>query len=399
VEQVVVVGASLAGLRAMQTLRSSGYRGGITCIGAERHEPYDRPPLSKQLLAGEWTEDRIVLRGPADAAELAIDYRLGMPAIGLDLEARTVLLEDGSDVAFDGLIIATGSEPRRLPGQPDDARIVMLRTLDDALAIRAATAQGGARVVVIGAGFIGLEVAATVRQLGNEVTVLEGLPAPLVRGLGADMGNLVGGLHRERGVELRCGVTVAAIEPDGVELASGERVPADLIVVGIGVRPATQWLEGTGLELRDGIVCNAALNAGAPLVYAAGDVVRWYNAAVGEEVRIEHWTNAAEQGAAAAANLLAESRGEAGTPFSSVPFFWSDQYEHRLQFVGTSAEHDEVAVVVGSATERPLLAMYRRGDRLAGAFGLDAVRLLMPYRRLLAAGMSWHDALARAAGS
>ena len=220
--QVVVVGASLAGLRAVETLRSGGYEGGLTVIGAERHMPYDRPPLSKRLLSGEWEPDRIALRKPDDVGSLDAEWRTGVSAVGLDTQARRVALSDGSSVAYDGLIMATGATARRLPDQDQHGHVVELRTLDDALTPRNRIIDGAKRVVVIGAGFIGLEVAATAHQLGNEVLVLEGGPAPLMRALGSEMGAAVAAVHGDRGVEIRCNVTVDGFAPGGVLLDGGD---------------------------------------------------------------------------------------------------------------------------------------------------------------------------------
>ena len=199
-ERIVVVGGSLAGLRAVESLRTGGYSGELIVVGAETHRPYDRPPLSKKLLAGEWEPDRIELRKPDDLDSLGVTWRLGAPATGLDVDARRLTVADGSEIAFDGLVIATGSAPRRLPGQADWPHVVELRTLDDALELRARLREGTARVVVIGAGFIGLEVAATARRLGNSVVVLEGAPAPLIRGLGAGMGTACAAIHADNDV-------------------------------------------------------------------------------------------------------------------------------------------------------------------------------------------------------
>jgi len=396
VEHIVIVGASLAGLRAAETLRTAGFPGRITIIGSEIHHPYDRPPLSKKLLAGEWEAERIALRRLDEAEPLQVDWRLGVAATSLDLDRRVVTLADGSDIGFDALLIATGASARRLPGQPDSPNVLTMRTLDDALAMRQLVVGGGHKVVVIGAGFIGLEVAATTRQLGNHVVVLEGLPAPLIRGLGAEIGAVVGEVHADHGVDLRCNVRITSVETDGVTLEGGERIDADVIVVGIGVSPATDWLEGSGLELRDGVVCDATLNTGVPGIYAAGDLARWHNDLFDEEMRVEHWTNAAEQGALAALNLIAEWRGEQPQPYSAVPFFWSDQYDRRLSFLGRSSDHDEVQIVAGSKAARELVALYRRGDRLHGAFGLNSNRPLMAYRTLLRQRVSWDEALAHA---
>jgi NADPH-dependent 2,4-dienoyl-CoA reductase/sulfur reductase-like enzyme len=387
--RVVIVGASLAGLRAAETLRQRDHDGEVVVIGAEHHRPYDRPPLSKKLLAGEWEPDRIHLRRPDTFDDLDVDWRLGVEATGLRLDDRTLALADGSDIGFDALIIATGASPRRLPDQERVAGVHVLRTLDDALGLRADIADGGRRVIVIGAGFIGLEAALTTHARGNEVTVLEGAPAPLVRGLGAEMGALIGGLHSERGIDLRCGVRIAEIEEGAVRLDDGTRLPADVILVGIGVDPATGWLEGSGLEIRDGIVCDATLLAmttgggAASRVYAAGDVARWRNPLFDQEMRVEHWTNAAEQGARAAENLLAVERGEPAEAYAPVPFVWSDQGDLRLQLVGRPSADDDVEIVAGSVGEGKLLALYGRAGRLRGALGINAPRWVMPMRKLL----------------
>ena len=396
-ERIVVVGGSLAGLRAVESLRAGGYDRELIVVGSETHRPYDRPPLSKKLLAGEWEPDRIELRKPDDLDSLGITWRLGAPATGLDVDGRRLMIADGTEISFDAIVIATGAAPRRLPGQADWPHVVELRTLDDALDLRARLRAGDARVVVIGAGFIGLEVAATARRLGNTVTVLEGAPAPLIRGLGAEMGAGCAEVHADHGAEIRCGITVTSIVAGGVVLGDGELVPADVIVVGIGVAPVTEWLAGSGLEVRDGIVCDAMLNAGAPGVYAAGDVVRWPNLLFDEEMRVEHWTNAAEQGAAAATNLLAEARGEPGEPYAPVPFFWSDQYDRRIQFLGRAAPDDDVLVVSGSIEERSFIALYGRGGRLRGVLGMNLPRLVMKFRPLLAQRAAWDDGVALAA--
>ena len=402
-DRVVVVGASLAGLRAAETLRSEGFAGEVVVVGAEQHRPYDRPPLSKKVLAGEWEPDRIHLRQPESFDELDVEWRLGVAATGLDPEDGVLHLSDGTDVSFDGCIIATGAACRRLPEQGRHAHVHELRTLDDAMRLRAELVVGDRHVVVIGAGFIGLEVAATAKQLGNRVTVLEGAPAPLIRGLGAEMGAAIGAMHADRGVDLRCDVQVDRLHEEGVLLADGELIGADVVVVGIGVVPATAWLDDSGLELRDGVVCDETLNARGvdgeprPGVYAAGDVLRWPNRLFGEEMRVEHWTNAAEQGAAAARNLLAVSRGEEPEEYAPVPFFWSDQFDIRIQFLGSSSPDDEVAVAAGSVTDGRFLALYRTGDHLHGALGVNAPRWVMKMRGSLAAGASWADALAVAA--
>jgi 3-phenylpropionate/trans-cinnamate dioxygenase ferredoxin reductase subunit len=391
-EHVVVVGASLAGLRAAETLRSLGFAGTLTVVGSEAHLPYDRPPLSKKFLAGEWEADRIALRRPESLGELQLTLRLGVAAVALDTTARRIELADSTHLGYDGLIIATGAATRTLPGQPDWAGIHAVRSLDDALALRQdlSTPRAEAtRVVVIGAGFIGLEVAATAREAyGATVTVLEGLPAPLIRGLGATMGAAVAAVHADHDVEIRCGVRVDGLVGDGgrvtgVALAGGEVVAADIVVVGIGVAPATAWLESSGLTLADGVVCDDTLCAGPSGVYAAGDIARWPNAWNGETMRVEHWTTAAEQGAAAAGNLWATSQGQAATPYAALPFFWSDQFDARVQFLGRAGADDDVEVVAGSLEQRRFVALYSRHGRLTGALGVTMPKILMPLRSLL----------------
>jgi NADPH-dependent 2,4-dienoyl-CoA reductase/sulfur reductase-like enzyme len=402
-DRVVVVGASLAGLRAAETLRQHNVATSVVVVGDEVHRPYDRPPLSKKLLSGDWEPDRIHLRQPDVFDDLDVEWRLGNAASALDVNQRELRLADGSVLGFDGLVIATGARPRRLAGQDTFDHVHELRTLDDALRLRSEIASGGRRVVVIGAGFIGLEAAATAKALGNDVVVLEGASAPLIRGLGAEMGEAIADLHRAHGVDVRCGVLIEGLTAEGVRLAGGEVVPADAIVVGIGVTPNTHWLEGSGLRLRDGVVCDAHLNAvdvtGAvvPGVFAAGDVARWPNGLFGEEMRVEHWTNAAEQGAHVALNLRRLAAGEPYEPYEPLPFFWSDQFEHRIQFLGRAAADDEVRVVAGSVDDAKFLALFGRNGRLHGALGVNAPRWVMPTRKLFLDRASWEDALAATA--
>ena len=398
--QVVIVGASLAGLRAAETLRQAAFAGSVVVVGAETHRPYDRPPLSKQLLSGEWDTDRIHLRQPDVFDDLDVEWRLGTRAIDLDTEARRLRLDDGSTLGYDGLIIATGTSPRRLPGHEQFEHVHELRTVDDALAVREEIAKGDRRVVVVGAGFIGLEVAATAKSLGNDVIVLEGADAPLIRGLGATMGAAIASLHHDRGVEVRCNVQIESLTHDGVELSDGEHIEADVVVVGIGVNPATDWLASSGLQLRDGVVCDETLRAlredDSPVegIYAAGDVARWPNSLFDEEMRIEHWTNAAEQGTLAANNLVNVSIGDTAEAYAALPFFWSDQYDDRIQFLGRASADDEVKIVAGSVEDRKFLALFGREGRLHGALGVNAPRWIMPTRKLFLNRASWTDALA-----
>lgn len=366
--RVTIVGGSLAGLRATEALRQEGFTGTIRIVSAEDHLPVDRPPLSKQVLAGTWEPSRAELRG---AADVSADWLLGRRAVALDVASRSVTLDDGSRVDGDGVVVACGATPRRLPAAvapPSLGGVHVLRTVDDCLGLRTDLERGG-RVAVIGAGFIGSEVAATARSRGLEVTLVEALPVPLERVLGPDMGRRCGQLQVDNGVDLRLGAAVAGLEGGGdgrvarVRLADGGAIDADVVVIGIGVVPDVGWLEGSGLALRDGVVCDARCQA-APGIVAAGDVARWYHEGLGFDLRVEHWTNAAEQGHAAALTLL---HGSAAPAYRPVPYFWSDQHGTKIQFLGHSRAGDAVAVVEGSVAEGRFVAVYGRAERLVGA--------------------------------
>lgn len=379
------MGASAAGLAAAETLRREGHDGTLTLVGDEPLAPYDRPPLSKQLLSGEWEPGRLDLRTPDDLARLDLDLRLGVPATGLRLADAEVDLGDGSAVPYDGLVIATGVRPRRLPGPGGH----VLRTLDDALRLRDRLVPGR-RLVVVGAGFLGAEAAAVARRLGCEVTLLEPAPVPLAHAVGRLVGEMLTDAHREQGVDLRCGVTVTEVTGHGVRLADGELVEADEVLTAVGSLPNTDWLADSGLTVGDGVVCDEYCEA-ARNVYAAGDVARWFNPLFGRSMRIEHRTNAAEQGMAAARNLL---RPEARKPFAPVPYFWSDQYDMKIQAYGYPRGHDEVAVVEGDVAERRFVAVYRTGDRVAGALAVGVPpRELRRWRQAIATGVGWREAV------
>ena len=398
----MIVGASLAGARAAHSIRAAGHDGPLTLIGAEPHLPYDRPPLSKDFLTGERDAAQLMLDPDGAYDELDVEVMLDTAAVGLDLDARTVAVASaqggsGDTVPFDGLVIATGAAARPLPGTEGLAGVHTLRTLDDAAAIRDGLAEG-ARVAVVGGGFIGSEVAASAKARGCEVTVIEAAPAPLMRGLGAQMGSRVGGLHGSNGVELRLGVGVDGVlgadRAEAVALADGSRVEADLVVVGIGVVPNTAWLEGSGLHIDNGVVCDATLCAGLPGVYAVGDVVRapnaWLSPTHGSEpIRVEHWTAAVEHGMAVGRNLVAPDEAQ---PYDSVPFVWSDQYDARIQIAGHPDPDDHVEVLVGSEGDDSFLAGYGRDGRLTAVMSLNAIRPFVRFRRLLATHPTWDEA-------
>lgn len=286
---VIVVGAGLAGLRTVEALRRGGFDGAVTLVGAEQELPYDRPPLSKQVLTGDYAPEQVVFRTREHFAELDVEVLLGTPASELSAASRTLRVGD-RELAFDAAVIATGASARTIPNPEGLAGVHALRTLDDARAVRAAL-DGSPRVVVVGAGPIGSEVASSAKARGAEVTVLEALPTPFVRAVGAEMGAVCGELHGDHGVRLTCGARVAAIEGAGrverLRLADGRTLDADLVVVGIGVVPEVGWLAGSGLELDDGVVCDATLAASAPGVWAIGDVASWHNELFGERTRGE----------------------------------------------------------------------------------------------------------------
>jgi len=381
--QIVIVGASLAGLRAATALRGAGHEGDVVVVGAEQRLPYTRPPLSKELLAGAQEPEHCAL--PSEKVD--VEWRLGTRATGLDLDRREVLLGD-ERLAYDRLLIATGARPRNWPGEPIELDgVFMLRDLDDALALRAAFAQRP-RLAVVGAGFIGCEVAATARKRGLDVTLIDIAHHPMTA-LGPEVGERCADIHRAHGVELRLGVGVDGFEGAGrleaVRLADGTRVDADIAVVALGAIPNTDWLGDSGLELQPGVVCDATLAArDAQDVFCAGDAAAWpHPMAGGALIRIEHWTNAAEQGAAAARNLLA-APGERA-PYEAVPYFWSDQYDVKIQSVGLPARAERVTVLEASPDGDRLVLGGERACRLVAVIGFNAARRLPFYRSRLAA--------------
>ncbi|MEV0145429.1 MULTISPECIES: FAD-dependent oxidoreductase [unclassified Nonomuraea] len=395
--RIVIVGASAGGLAGAEALRRAGYQGVLTLVGEEPHLPYDRPPLSKQILTGVWEPGRLPLRPEADIHGLDLDLRLGVAASGLDLAGRAVALADGTRVPYEGLVVATGVRPRRLPGSEGVAGVHTLRTLEDALALKARLLPGR-RLVIVGAGFIGAEVAAVARGLGVEVTMLEAGPLPLAQAIGEQAGRFLADTHREHGVDLRTNAAVREITGSGgsvtgVRLADDTVLPADDVLVAVGSAPNTEWLHSSGLTVADGLVCDE-FSAAAPGVYGVGDVARWHNPLFGTTMRVEHRTNAAEQGMAVARNLLdPDSR----RPFAPVPYFWSDQYGMKIQAYGHLRGHDEAVVVDGDLAQRRFLIAYRRHDRLTAALAVGmSPRTLRTWRGLIAAAATWTAALGTA---
>jgi NADPH-dependent 2,4-dienoyl-CoA reductase/sulfur reductase-like enzyme len=386
IRRVAIVGASAAGLTAAEALRNRGYDGTLTLIGNERHVPYDRPPLSKQILAGTWGPERIVLRSNIDLARLGADLLIGRSAVGLDVPVRQVLLDGGDRIDFDALVIATGVTPRTLPGA-ELGGVHELRTLDDALSLRAHL-LGRPTVVVVGAGFLGGEVAAVARGMGLDVTLVDPLPVPMYRQLGHRIGELVGHLHTDHGVSVRCSRGVRKFRADGghiagVELTDGSRLDADLVVVAVGASPAIGWLADSGLPQGNGVECDAHCQAAAG-IYAAGDVACWHNNRFDTRMRLEHRTNASEQAIAVAGNLLGDNR-----PFAPVPYFWTDQHDARIQAFGVFPVDAETTVLHGEPASRRFVIGYRHQGRVVGVLGWNSPREARGLSRLVRERAPW----------
>jgi 3-phenylpropionate/trans-cinnamate dioxygenase ferredoxin reductase subunit len=380
---IVVVGASLAGLRAVEALRKRGVDRPIVWVSAESALPYDRPPLSKQILRGDWEPARSALK--ANYSLLGVEPLLGVRAASLDAQNRQVVLSNGDLVPYSAVVIATGARARTLPGTEGVPGVHTLRTLDDALAIREALGRRP-RVAIVGAGFIGLEVASSCRALGLDVTIVEALKTPLERQLGESLGAAVADMHVGRGVKLRTGVSVERLlGGDRVEvlvLSDGSKVEADLVVVGIGVIPETRWLEGSAVRLERGVLCDSRCRTGVPDVVACGDVARWRDPD-GELMQVEHWTNAVEQANAAVAALL---DGDGAPEYRTVPYFWSDQYDAKLQFAGRIEPGDTLRVVSGSVMTRDLVAIYGRAGRLTAVLTVNNPAAFIRTRKALQQG-------------
>lgn len=375
--RVVVAGAGLAGLRTAERLRRLGHTGPITMVGAEEHLPYDRPPLSKSVLA-EVTAGRQPLRDE-DYAALDLDLRLGVRATGVDVSGRRLLL-GAEAVEYDRLVIATGVRPRLPALFASWAGVHVLRDWEDCVALRAELA-GARSLVVVGAGVLGCEVAATARGLGLDVTLVERLDQPLSAVLGPVLGAHVAGMHRAAGVRVRCGAEVTGLKGDGrvagVELADGTVLPADVVVVAVGSAPNTEWLVDSAISLDDGLVCDRTGRTSAPDVYAAGDVARLPHPWTEGSVRFEHWTGAVDTAQLVATNLLTEEP----KPLTAVPYFWSDQYGLRLQALGLPTPADEFKVVAGSLESGKFLAHYHRNGLITGAAAIAMPGLLAKSRR------------------
>ena len=386
-DHIVVVGSSLAGLRSVEAIRGAGFPGPVSLVGTEKHyPPIDRPPLSKGFLKGG---DGSALRVDED---LDLDLYLGHRAVSLDMTSRQVALDDGSVLGYQGLVVATGATERRLAGAEGKRNVHLLRSLEQAAALRSVLTPG-ARVAVIGAGVLGCEIAATCRDLHHPVTVIDVASEPMLRILGPAIAPLLADLHREHGARLLMCRKILGLRghdvADAVLLDNDDVVEADVIVVAIGAFPETRWLETSGLELADGVVCDSmcfAVNGGRRIV-AAGDVARWEHPLLGSSIRVEHWTNAVSQGKRAGQNLVAELCGLGEPePYEVLPYFWTDQYGWKLQFIGvlgTEATFEE-----GQPGDRKFVVSYRTDGRLVGVLFANAPSRLAVWRKTITAELT-----------
>jgi NADPH-dependent 2,4-dienoyl-CoA reductase/sulfur reductase-like enzyme len=386
---VLIVGASVAGTRCVEALRQGGYGGSLLLVDADTELPHDRPPLSKQFLAGAWDAERVRLLTAQRSADLDVDLRLGTGAVALDPAARTVTLADGARVRYGSVVIATGASARPSPWGASP-RVLTVRNLTDSERLRACLVPG-ARVVVVGGGWIGAEIAATATGRHCRVLVVDVVANPYARSLGAELGEIVSSVHARHGVEARYGTAVAAVRrgPDGiaVELSDGSTVPADVVVVGIGAAPNTQWLVGSGLSVDDGVVCDRWGRAvGADGVWAAGDVARWGGH------RHEHWTSAVEQARAVAHNIAA--------PLDRIPsagdgYVWSDQYDWKIQLVGDTGVHLD-CMVIGDVEQPRVAALFCDADGvLIGTATVNWPKAFLAGRRAIGSAAAAHAAALR----
>jgi 3-phenylpropionate/trans-cinnamate dioxygenase ferredoxin reductase component len=376
VERVIVVGGGLAGLRTAEALRARGHAGGLTLVAAEPYAPYDRPPLSKAVLRGEADDTTVA----ADWDAIGCELLLGRRATGL---GEGVLETTGGPLDFDGLVIATGATPVRLPG---DGPQHTLRTIDDARALRARL-RPGTRLVIVGAGWIGAEVATAAAAAGCRVTVAEAADAPLAGSVGAEVGARTAAWYAEAGVELRQGVKAASVGPGGLELAGGGSIEADLVLTGIGVRPETAWLDGSGVAVEDGVVVDEGLRTERPGVYAVGDCAAWWSPRFGRRLRVEHWDTALNAPDVAAANLLGGERA-----YDAVPYFWSEQFGRMVQYAGHHPVADRIVWRGDPGTASWAVCWLLKG-RIVAVLTVDRPRDLLQGRRAIAAGAEADAAL------
>lgn len=376
-DRIVVVGASLAAVHAIEGLRELGFGGPITLVGGESHLPYGRPALSKEALRNGPDEQALLLREPAWFDEVAVDLLLGVPAAELDVANQQLTLEDGAQLGYDGMVIATGSKPMSIAS--GSGRIHTLRTIEDCLSLHRSLVHA-THVAVVGAGFIGLEVAATAREMGLDVSLVEVAPVPLTRVLGDEVGEWFHAYHARHGVEIHTSSALWSVDfgPRGATLTidGGRTITADVVVAGVGVVPATDWLRTSGLALSGGVLCDRALRTSAGNIVAAGDVARWYNPLFDEDMRVEQWANAVEQGRHAAMTLLG-----ATDAYAAVPYLWSNQFDAKMRFVGRTNAADQIEVDIRD--EDSLVAVFGRNGVEVGALCVNAPRDLPAHRQAI----------------
>lgn len=385
--RVVVVGASLAAVHAIGALRAGGFRGEIVLIGAERHLPYDRPPLSKESL--RYGPELELLREAGWYDDRGVTLMLGRRAVELRPTDRVVVLEHGARVPYDGLVIATGSRARTLSA--GGQHVAFLRSIDDAARLHERLGDAE-HIAIIGAGFIGLEVAATITEMGRRVTVVEVAPVPLARVLGDEVGAWFGDFYARRGVTIRCGAHAVSVEAGRsgyvVDLGAGGSLEADLVVGALGAVPVIDWLRSSGIALSDGVLCDRNLRTTAPDVVAAGDVARWYNSLFDEDMRLEQWTSAVDQGRHAAKALLGVDES-----YAPVPYFWSDQFDAKMRFVGRANGAEQVHVE--TVSDDSLVAVFGRHGVQVGALCVNATAQLPRHRAAIAGKRAYAEAIVR----
>ncbi|AZG45959.1 NAD(P)/FAD-dependent oxidoreductase [Gordonia insulae] len=367
VTSVLVVGASASGLSTVDALRRKGFTGSITVIGDEPHMPYDRPPLSKQILEGVWTPDRAQLRSDDMIAKLDAEFVLGEEAVALDVAERRVTSRSGREFVADAVVIATGVRPRELSGQAGVDGVFVMRSLEDSMNLRRRLLDQP-KVVVVGEGVLGAEVSATARKMGAEVTMTGPQPRPMSLQIGTMASQVLADVHTENGVRLRLGVGVAELVHEanvvrGVRLATGEVLEAEAVVVSIGSVPATAWLADSGLTLDNGVVCNSNC-AAAQSIYAVGDVSRWYHNSLGRHFRLENRTNATDQSAVVADDILGVEHH-----YEPIPYFWTDQFDVKIQVHGAISADATPQIVEGDISARRFVATYRTDGRVTGVLG------------------------------
>jgi 3-phenylpropionate/trans-cinnamate dioxygenase ferredoxin reductase component len=384
-ETFVLIGGGLAGAKAAETLRSEGFEGRVVLVAEEPEVPYERPPLSKGYLLGSDEREKARVHEPGWYAENDVDLRTGTRVTALDVAGRRVELDSGESVPYDKLLLATGSSPRRIsvPGA-DLGGVHYLRTLADSDRLLAALREGGRRIVIVGAGWIGLEVAAAARTYANDVTVVEPQPTPLYAVMGPAMGEVFATLHRQHDVDLRTGTGVAEFRGIGsaesVLTDAGDEVPADLVLVGIGATPNTGLAEAAGLEVDRGIVTDAALRTSAPDVFAAGDAANSFHPLYGRQVRVEHWANALNGGPAAARSMLGQE-----VSYDRVPYFFTDQYDLGMEYSGLAGPDDTV-VCRGNPADGEFVAFWLSGGRVVAGMNVNVWDVTDPIQKLIRSG-------------